>query len=57
MIHLVVALPAEASPLIERLGLRRDMAGRAMRLYVGDDLRLVVSGVGKVAAAAAAAET
>ena len=53
MIHLVVALPAEADPLIERLGLQRDPSARASKLYVGEAARLLVSGVGRRAAAEA----
>lgn len=55
MTHLVVALWSEARPLVDRLGLRPAEPGAPFRLYRGDDLALVVSGVGKTAAAAATA--
>jgi len=50
MIHLVVALPAEAAPLVEQFGLRRAASGHHPGIYLGDAMRLVVSGVGKAAA-------
>lgn len=52
-LHLVVALAAEARPLIDRYGLRRDAASRAFPLYLGESVALVVCGPGKVRAAAA----
>ncbi len=49
--NLVVALPSEARPLVERFDLRpRDPAG-PLRTYEGRNIRLVVSGVGKLASA------
>jgi hypothetical protein len=53
MIGLVVALPAEAEPLVRHYRLER--CDDAFRWYRGDDFALVVSGVGKTAAAAATA--
>lgn len=53
MIHLVVALPAEARPLIAHYGLRRRAANTLFPIYEGADVRLVVSGPGKLAGAAA----
>ena len=53
MIHLVVALPAEARILAEGLGLRRLEDGGAFPKYGGDGLAMVVSGPGALAAAAA----
>ncbi len=55
MIHFVVALPAEAGPLIERYRLQRRALRGDYPVYEGDDTALIVSGVGKVAAAAATA--
>ena len=52
MIHLVVAHPAEARPLIARYNLQGDPA--PFPLYRGDGMLLVVSGPGRTAAAAAA---
>ena len=54
MIRLVVALPAEARPLIRQFGLARAAAG-ATRLWRADGVALVVSGVGRKRAAAATA--
>lgn len=53
MIHLTVARPAEARPLVQRYGLT-GQDGTPFPLYRGDDIVLVVSGPGKIAAAAAA---
>jgi len=61
MLHLVVALECEAEPLRRHFGLRA--TGRAstqssnspFKLYEGEDLRLVVSGMGQALAAAAVA--
>ena len=52
---LVVALQAEARPLLSHFGLRGTGGSGPFRLYTADGLELVVSGVGKVAAAAATA--
>ena len=54
MLCLVVALAAEARPLIAHYRLRA-LEGHPYRICVGDQTHLIVSGVGKVAAAAAAA--
>ena len=55
MINFVVALASEARPLIERykLSLLRQASG--FRIYAADTVRLVVTGVGKVNAAAGTA--
>ncbi|MCP5112760.1 MAG: hypothetical protein GY953_18190, partial [bacterium] len=53
MIQFVVALDCEAKPLASRYQLRR--LDSAFSIYQGDGIALVVSGVGKVAAAAATA--
>jgi len=52
MIHIVVALPAEAKPLVDHFDLQRWQANTAYPLYHGDHKALVVTGVGKAAAAA-----
>ncbi|MBW2732266.1 MAG: hypothetical protein JRH20_07710 [Deltaproteobacteria bacterium] len=58
-LRLVVALRCEAQPLIERLGLTPYDTGGRLRLYTGQvsttRLELAISGVGKLAAATAAA--
>lgn len=54
MIRLVLALPAEARPLIEHFGLRRRTGKTAFPVYDNGDMSLIVSGVGKRNAAAAA---
>lgn len=53
MINLVVALKAEAAPLIESLGLKRDGAPLPFELWRNDDLQLVVCGMGALRAAGA----
>ncbi len=55
MIHFVVALRAEAGPVIERFRLRGEGQRAPYPLYQGEDVRLVISGVGRVAAAGATA--
>ena len=55
MINLVVALVTEARPLIEHFSLRERNDARGFRIYEGDDMRLVISGLGKTAAAAGTA--
>ena len=54
MIRLVVALPSEARPLIRRFGLARVEGGEA-RVWRGGQTALVVSGIGRAAAASATA--
>ena len=53
MLNLVIALPCEARPLAARYGLKPLEGGAAFPVYAGDHVRLVVSGCGKAAAAAA----
>lgn len=53
MICLVTALPAEARPLVTLLGLRPLDHGDPHPVWEGDGTALVISGVGKTAAAAA----
>ena len=53
MVRLVVALPSEARPLISRWALAPAPGAGDCRAYAGPGIELVVSGVGKAAAAAA----
>ena len=55
MIRLLVALAPEARPLIDHFRLRRRAGTDAYPIYENDTMGLVVSGVGKVRAAAAVA--
>ena len=55
MINLVVALKAEARPLIRHYELHDRHAGTTFPVYLGTGMALVVSGPGKAAAAAATA--
>lgn len=55
MLFFVTALEPEARPLVSRFRLARDDAPGAFKVYRRDDVALVVSGPGKVAAAAATA--
>ncbi len=54
MIHLVVAIPCEARPLLRHFALRGLPRG-PFRVYEGAHMRLIISGVGKTNAAAAVA--
>ncbi len=54
MIHLVAAIPCEARPLLEHFALRA-LSRSPFRLYEGEGMRLIISGVGKANAAAAVA--
>jgi adenosylhomocysteine nucleosidase len=54
MINLLVALPAEAKPLIRHFALRRRSDASPFPVYANDGVSLIVSGVGKLKAAAAA---
>ena len=54
MLCLVIALLAEARPLISHARLKK-IDGHPYRLYEGEQLRLIVSGIGKVAAGSAVA--
>jgi len=53
MITLTTALPCEAKPLIKKFGLQNQTEHSAFRIYQNDDLRLAITGVGKLAAASA----
>ena len=57
MIYLHVALPAEARPLLDYYRLRALDSDGPFRLYANGEMRLVVSGIGKMATAAAIAYT
>lgn len=55
MIYIFVALYPEAEPIIRRLGLKKDRVEFGFDVYAGEEpeVRLVITGVGMVAAAAA----
>ena len=55
MIHIVTALPAEARPLIDHFRLHDKLTTGGFRIHEGNGIALVISGPGKVAAAAATA--
>jgi adenosylhomocysteine nucleosidase len=55
MLNIVVALPAEARPLLDHFRLRDKQHNTAFPIYRNAAMALVVSGPGKVAAAAATA--
>lgn len=55
MMHMVIALPAEAAPLVSAFRLRAEPDLAGFKLYAGEQLRLIVSGLGRVQAAAATA--
>jgi adenosylhomocysteine nucleosidase len=54
-INLVAALPAEAKPIITRFGLKRAQPNLGFPLYRREHISLVLSGPGKINAAAATA--
>ena len=51
--NLIVALPSEARPIIDRFRLRHNNQADGVKIYHGNDMRLIVSGVGRIASAAA----
>ncbi len=53
MINIITALQCEARPLIDHYRLRGNAKHSAFRCYQNDELRLVISGIGKLAAATA----
>ena len=53
VIHLVMALRSEAQPVIEAYSLEAGATRNGFTLYSTDDMRLIVSGIGRCAAAAA----
>ena len=55
--HILVALPCEAKPLISHFRLKRKMDDEAFHTYQRENLSLTVSGVGKIAMAAAVVYT
>lgn len=55
MIHIITALPCEAKPLIRHYRLNGRAPENGFRIYENDQLRLIISGIGKCAAAAACA--
>ena len=55
MLRFVVALEAEARPIVERFRLARDADEHSFKVFRREQTALIVSGVGKVAAAAATA--
>ena len=55
MINIITALPCEAKPLIEHFQLVRHHPDGSFPIYSGKDCSLVISGNGKIAAAAATA--
>ena len=50
-LHWLTALRAEAAPLIEHYGLARRSGPGSLAVYERDDMRLIISGIGKFAAA------
>ncbi|MES9827387.1 MAG: hypothetical protein ABW201_03900 [Candidatus Thiodiazotropha sp.] len=50
-INLVIALPAEARPLINSLNLQRDQANMKIPVYHGNGIQLVITGPGATASA------
>ena len=55
MINIVMAFPGEARPLIDCLGLTDRDAQGPYTQYRNENLRLVISGAGKIHSAAATA--
>lgn len=55
MINVVVALVTEARPLIEHFSLEERTDTRGFRVYQSEQMRLVVTGMGKISAAAGTA--
>ncbi|MFC1750663.1 hypothetical protein ACFL2V_17865 [Pseudomonadota bacterium] len=55
MIYIVTALQCEAKPLIKHYHLNGRQAENGFRIYENENIRLVVAGIGKIAAAAATA--
>ncbi len=55
MLNIVVALACEAKPIRRFFSLQRSATGQSFPVYQNDEMRLIISGVGKVNAAAAVA--
>lgn len=56
-VHLLIALPCEAKPIVNQFRLKRLMNEQAFTIYARDKLTLTVSGIGKNSMAAAVAYT
>lgn len=55
MLHIVTALPCEAKPIIKHYQLNGRQAENGFRIYENNEIRLIIAGIGKCAAAAACA--
>ena len=55
MLNIITALPCEAKPLIKHYRLNGRQAENGFRIYEDEQLRLIIAGIGKTAAAAACA--
>ena len=55
MLHIVTALPCEAKPLIQHYRLNGGQSENGFRIYENPQIRLIIAGIGKCAAAAACA--
>ena len=53
MVHFIVALKAEARPLLRHFGMTRSRGAGSMPIYTSARARLTVSGVGEPASSAA----
>jgi len=53
MLYIFTAHQAEAAPLIKHLGLKQDFSYKSPRVYRGEDLSLIITGIGKMEAAIA----
>ncbi|HSN23762.1 MAG TPA: hypothetical protein VLS45_06290 [Methylomicrobium sp.] len=56
-IFFFTALPCEASPLIERFKLKKDLTSQAFDVYLREEICLTITGIGKCAMAAGVAYT
>jgi spore photoproduct lyase len=48
MIYIVTALAGEAIPLINAFKLKKDLSFTKFDLFKNDEIRLIVSGIGKI---------
>ena len=55
MLVWVVALHCEAKPVIDYYGLKKSASHHAFDVYLKDNMHCIISGIGKIAAAAATA--
>lgn len=55
MLHIITALPCEAKPVIKHYKLNGRQAENGFRIYENKEIRLIIAGIGKCAAAAACA--